>query len=245
MITSTNNEAFTTVSSSEQAINSLRDKYAFHPFHLTALSPWPVLTAFTAFASLSSLAMWFNSIDGAGYGFFLGALSALFVLIHWFSDVANEATLIGMHTRAVQQAHAIGVVFFITTEFMFFFAIFWAFFHSALAPTIELGSQWPPRGVEPLSPILVPLLNTALLMSSGAAVTWGHHAFFQNRRSASIMGLSLTLVLAVVFTALQAFEYVTADFTIADSVFGSCFYFSTGVHGLITTGSLVSCSNSL
>ena len=128
---------------SSQSINTLRDKYAFHPFHLTAISPWPVLTAICAFASLTSLAMWFNSIDGAGYGFFFGALSALFVLVHWFSDVANEATLMGIHTRAVQQAHAMGIVLFITTEFMFFFAIFWAFFHSALAPTIEIGSMWP------------------------------------------------------------------------------------------------------
>ncbi len=80
--------------------------------------------------------------------------------------------------------------------------------------------------------MIVPLLNTALLMSSGATITYAHHSFFNNNRQATIVGLILTIILAVVFTGLQAYEYAVANFTIADSAYGSSFYFSTGTHGL-------------
>jgi heme/copper-type cytochrome/quinol oxidase subunit 3 len=43
--------------------------------------------------------------------------------------------------------------------------------------------------------------------------------------------LILTVVLAILFTALQAFEYVSASFTITDSIFGSTFFMATGFHG--------------
>ena len=46
-----------------------------------------------------------------------------------------------------------------------------------------------------------------------------------------LVGLLLTILLATLFTILQGFEYVSAPFTITDSVFGSCFYMTTGFHG--------------
>ena len=105
-------------------------------------------------------------------------------------------------------------------------------FHSSLSPTVELGSQWGPVGITALSPLAVPLLNTLLLVSSGATVTYAHHAMFNKSRTGAILGLILTVVLALVFTALQGLEYDAAGFTIADGAYGSVFYFSTGFHGL-------------
>lgn len=78
----------------------------------------------------------------------------------------------------------------------------------------------------------LPLLNTVILLSSGVTVTYAHHSLIQGNRSGVIYGLIATIVLAIVFTALQGIEYTVSSFTISDSVFGSCFYFGTGFHGL-------------
>ena len=64
---------------------------------------------------------------------------------------------------AVQKGLSLGVILFIVSEALFFLAIFWAFFHSALTPTVELGAQWPPIGIEPVNPFELPLLNTVNL----------------------------------------------------------------------------------
>lgn len=125
-----------------------------------------------------------------------------------------------------------GVALFIVSEVLFFLAIFWAYFHSALSPTVELGAQWPPMGIEAINPFELPLLNTVLLLSSGVTVTYAHHSLIQGNRSGALYGLIATVVLAILFTILQGIEYSVSSFTISDGAFGSCFYFGTGFHGL-------------
>jgi len=105
------------------------------------------------------------------------------------------------------------------------------FFHSSLAPVPEIGSIYPPRGIEVLSAWEVPFLNTLILLTSGAAVTWSHHAILLGERKQAIFSLIITIVLAVIFTGLQVFEYCSSNFTISDSVYGSTFYMATGFHG--------------
>jgi cytochrome c oxidase subunit 3 len=87
-------------------------------------------------------------------------------------------------------------------------------------------------GIDALSPYEIPLLNTIILLSSGASVTYAHHSLIQGNRRGTIIGIIITVVLAAVFTALQGFEYVEAPFTIADSVYGSTFFMATGFHGI-------------
>ena len=109
---------------------------------------------------------------------------------------------------------------------------FWTFFHSSLAPSVELGAIWPPKGIEVLNQWEVPLLNTVILLSSGATVTWAHHSIVSGDRKGAILGLILTVSLALIFTALQGLEYYEAPFTIADGIYGSTFFIATGFHGL-------------
>jgi heme/copper-type cytochrome/quinol oxidase subunit 3 len=47
----------------------------------------------------------------------------------------------------------------------------------------------------------------------------------------AITGLLLTLVLAVLFTSFQAYEYLNAPFNISDGIYGTTFYSLTGLHG--------------
>ena len=86
-------------------------------------------------------------------------------------------------------------------------------------------------GITPLDPFAIPLLNTILLLSSGAFITFAHHALIKGNRRYAILGTLLTLIFAILFTGLQYYEYVEAGFTIADSIYGTVFFSSTGLHG--------------
>jgi len=111
-------------------------------------------------------------------------------------------TFLGDHTLAVQKGLNLGVILFIVSEALFFLAIFWAFFHSALTPTVELGAQWPPIGIEPVNPFELPLLNTVILLSSGATITYAHHSLIQGGRKGALYGSVATVLLAIIFTGL-------------------------------------------
>ena len=123
------------------------------------------------------------------------------------------------------------MLLFIVSEIMFFFAFFWGFFHSSLNPSIAIGGVWPPSFMTILDPWKVPLLNTVILLTSGASITWAHHAIVLGDKFGALYSLFITVLLAIVFTGLQGFEYVTAPFTISDGVYGSTFYMATGFHG--------------
>ena len=138
-------------------------------------------------------------------------------------------TYLGNHTNAVQRGLNLGVDLFIVSEALFFLAIFWTFFHSSLSPNIELGAQWPPMGINGINPFELPLLNTIILLSSGVLVTYAHHSVIQGNRRGALYGLVYTILLAVLFTALQGIEYTVSSFTISDGIYGSCFYFGTGL----------------
>jgi len=108
---------------------------------------------------------------------------------------------------------------------------FGLFFHSSLNPTPEIGGVWPPVGIECLDPWGVPFLNTIVLLTSGATVTWAHHAIVAGSRKESLISLFITILFAIFFTILQGFEYIEAPFTISDGVYGSVFFLITGFHG--------------
>nr|BAH86216.1 cytochrome c oxidase subunit III [Branchiostoma lanceolatum]BAH86294.1 cytochrome c oxidase subunit III [Branchiostoma lanceolatum] len=204
--------------------------YQPHPWHLVEPSPWPLVGGSAAFTLTVGLVMWFhyNSITLLVLGLFLVVVT----MIQWWRDVIREATFQGCHTSYVLAGLRRGMVLFIISEVFFFLAFFWAFFHSSLAPTVELGVTWPPVGVHPLNAFAVPLLNTAVLLSSGVTVTWAHHALMEGKRTEAIQALTFTVMLGLYFTALQAWEYYEAPFTIADGVYGSTFFVATGFHGL-------------
>jgi cytochrome c oxidase subunit 3 len=204
----------------------------FHPYHLVDPSPWPYV------ASLSLLGLTSGSVmymQGYKYGELLAFTSFVFVLlvmIVWWRDVIREGTYQGHHTSVVQKGLSLGMLLFITSEAMLFFSFFWAFFHSSLGPTVEVGAVWPPIGISALNPFEVPSLNTAILLTSGATVTWAHHAVINKSRSNAITALTWTVALGLIFTVWQGLEYIEAPFTIADSVYGSTFYIATGFHGV-------------
>jgi cytochrome c oxidase subunit 3 len=213
-------------------LNIYRSNFQAHPFHLVSPSPWPLYTSISLLTLTTSAVSSFHLFDNATPFLTLGLICVICSMSFWFRDIISEGTYLGNHTLAVQRGINMGVALFIVSEALFFLAIFWAFFHSALSPTVELGGMWPPMGITAINPFELPLLNTVILLSSGVTVTYAHHSLIQGNRKGALNGLVFTIVLALIFTALQGVEYSVSSFTISDGVFGSCFYFGTGFHGL-------------
>ena len=207
-------------------------QFQFFPFHLVTPSPWPILVSFSLLTLTTGAVSYIHGYYLGGYILSLGFIITTLGMSLWLRDIITEGTLLGDHTKEVVVGLVYGIVLFIVSEVFAFFSIFWAFFHSSLSPAIELGGQWPPLGIEPLNPFAIPLLNTLLLLSSGATITFAHHGLLASKRGAAILGTLLTIILALIFTGLQAFEYAQSSITIADSVYGSAFFCSTGLHGL-------------
>nr|YP_010478431.1 cytochrome c oxidase subunit III [Nesophrosyne ponapona]UVI59875.1 cytochrome c oxidase subunit III [Nesophrosyne ponapona] len=201
-----------------------------HPFHLVENSPWPITASMGIMTSTSGTVMWFHNNEMLLMN--LGMLTIILTMIQWWRDVIRESTFQGLHTKKVISSMKWGMILFIMSEVLFFTSFFWAFFHSSLSPTIEVGMQWPPSGIKTFNPLSIPLLNTLILLSSGISITWAHNALINNNFSQSKHSLLITILMGLYFTLLQAIEYFEAPFSMADSIYGSTFFMSTGFHGI-------------
>jgi len=203
-----------------------------HSFHLVDPSPWPVLSSFGGLFITTGGVLYMQGFIGGKFLFFLGLITIFYVMWVWWRDIIRESTLEECHSFSVQKGLRLGVFLFIVSEIMFFLGFFWAFFHSSLAPAYSLGGVWPPFFIMPINTLGIPLTNTLFLLSSGATVTWAHHAIVVRAKKQAVLGLFMTLLLAVIFSGLQFLEYCEAPFNLSDGIFGSCFYLATGFHGI-------------
>lgn len=202
-----------------------------HSYHLVDPSPWPFTASLGAFMLTTGLVLYMHKYAGGWNLFVTGFTTIIFVMFTWWRDVIREATLEDRHNSVVQRGLRLGMILFILSEIMFFFAFFWAFFHSSIAPVFNIGGVWPPSAISIINTYTIPLTNTFFLLTSGASVTWAHHALLVRAKKYTLVGLIITLLLAILFTCLQGVEYINAPFNISDGIYGSCFYMTTGFHG--------------
>ncbi|WP_411291737.1 cytochrome c oxidase subunit 3 [Sphingorhabdus sp.] len=226
-----------------------------HDYHILPPSITPLLGSFSALTMFFGLVMWMHP-EQFGYGsliFGVGAIGVIYTFYAWWSDVVHEAQS-GDHTPVVQLHLRYGMIMFIASEVMFFVAWFWAWFDYSLFPvpleivkdaethaftvTNLIGQegaaalmQWPPKGLEVLDSMKLPLLNTLILLCSGTTVTWAHHALIHGDREGLKKGLWLTILLGMLFSAIQAYEYSVAPFPFGGLNYGTAFYMATGFHG--------------
>ncbi len=212
-----------------------------HQYHLVDPSPWPVVGALSALVLAGGGIMLMHGITN--WVFYIGVALLLFTMFGWWRDVIHEAEHEGHHTPIVRLSMRYGMALFIASEVMFFAPFFWAYSDISLFPGGVPGSEeligraeytggvWPPVGVEVFNAWEIPFLNTLILLTSGATVTWAHHEIRADNRGKAILAMWLTLALGVTFTALQAYEYVHASFTMDGGGYGSIFYMATGFHG--------------
>lgn len=202
-----------------------------HKFHLVDPSPWPLVASLGAFMLTAGGVLYMHRTLGGWELLSNGLILILYVMYVWWRDIVREATYEEQHTFKVQRGLRLGVILFIVSEVMFFFGFFWAFFHSSLSPVFNIGGVWPPTAIAVISTYLTPLTNTVILLSSGATITWAHHAVFLRAKRHSVVSLLYTIFLAVLFTCYQGLEYASLPFNISDGIYGSCFYMTTGFHG--------------
>ena len=227
-----------------------------HPYHLVDPSPWPIVGATAALITFFGAVLWMHEVAGGGWLMSLGLIGILFTMFVWWRDVVREATFEGHHTRVVQLGMRYGMALFIASEVMFFAAFFWAFFSASLFPHGATGpgsGVWPPEGMHVFSPWGLPFLNTLILLTSGATVTWAHGSLLKNNRAGLLQGLAVTILLGLTFTGIQAYEYAHAPFSFAfveggapgqGGIYPSTFFMATGFHGfhvIIGTSFLIVC----
>ena len=203
-----------------------------HEYHILNPSPWPLMGSVTALIMAAGAIMFMHEVAMGAWIFGLGTAGVLATMYFWWSSVVSEANG-GDHTPVVQLHHRYGMILFIASEVMFFVAWFWAYFDAALYPDAgaAVGGVWPPEGIEVLDPFVYPLLNTLILLLSGTTVTWAHHALIEGDRDGLKKGLWLTIILGLIFSCVQAYEYQHAAFGFAGNIYGATFYMATGFHG--------------
>ena len=212
------------------------------PYHLVEPSGWPIVGAISALVlAVGALSFMHPEMFGSRleptlkalgvWKILIGIVLVLFTMAGWWRDVIRESRTPGLHSAVVRLGLRYGMFLFITSEVMFFLAFFWAYFHFALFPNETLGGVWPPKGVHTFDPWDLPFLNTLILLTSGATVTWAHHALQEQNRPHLIYGLALTVALGISFTAIQAYEYSHAAFAFREGVYPSTFFMATGFHG--------------
>ncbi|MDO5705072.1 MAG: cytochrome c oxidase subunit 3 [Paracoccus sp. (in: a-proteobacteria)] len=214
-----------------------------HDYHILPPSVWPLLGAIAAFIMLYGAVGWMSDNDvrlfyipvNGPWLFLIGLAATLYVMFGWWADVVTEGET-GDHTPVVRIGLRYGFILFIVSEAMFFVAWFWNWFKNVLYPMGPMSpiqdGVWPPEGIVPFDPWHLPFINTLVLLLSGVAVTWAHHALaHDNDRRTTIWGLAVAVILGVFFTILQAYEYSHAAFGLADTAYASGFYLATGFHG--------------
>jgi cytochrome c oxidase subunit 3 len=236
-----------------------------HDYHLVNPSPWPLIGSIAAFTMAIGLVVWMNK-DASDYGglfglagspwiLILGALLVGYTFVGWWRDVIKESVVTHEHSPVVKLGLRYGMILFIASEVMFFVAWFWAYFAVAFFPTDHGLAAWPPHGIQTFDPWHLPLVGTLVLLTSGTTITWAHHAIQTEDRQGAIWGLGITILLGMLFTALQAYEYIHAAFffgtsgdvrepaaalsivagspdaTVEPVIYGSTFFMATGFHG--------------
>ena len=202
-----------------------------HPYFLVTPSIIPFLTSISIFFFVTEIINFFYCLSKI-FILILSFLTFSFILFEWFFNVALESFY---HTKAVQYNNKIAFMLFISTEVMFFFSLFWTFFHGSLAPAIAFDNSWPPKGINIINAFGPPIWGTWILwLSSIYALYIKELTLFNYIKNWILILKSFyrLLILAVLFTVCQLCEFYLATFSFREGLYGSVFYLLTGFHGI-------------
>jgi len=240
-------------------------------YYVPHSSPWSIVGSVGLFTFLLGF---INLLHGDTIGglilFPAGAIIIIIMMFGWFGSVIDES-LSGVYNEQVDRSFRMGMMWFIFSEVMFFGAFFGTLFYVRMFAVPWLGGEgtrgisgevlWPhfkavwPLLVNPnptafpgpkavMSAVGIPLINTIILLSSAATLTWAHWGLKENKQRQLIVGLIITITLGVIFLMFQGYEYYHAHhglgLTFSSGIYGSTFYLITGFHGLhVTIGAIM------
>jgi cytochrome c oxidase subunit 3 len=230
-------------------------------YYVPGPSAWPLVGSIALFLMAVGTVMIMNK-TGPGLLTLLAGTAVLLYMFHgWFSKVIGESQS-GAYNKRVDGSFRWSMGWFIFSEVMFFFAFFGALFYIRAISVPDLSSVdngliwpgfksvWPSAGPafhdkwEAMPPWGIPAINTLLLLSSGATLTWAHWGLMKNQRTQLCVGLFLTVILGAIFMGFQVYEYSHAyhemNLKLSTGAYGSTFYMLTGFHGFhVTVGAIM------
>ena len=236
-------------------------------YYVPHSSHWPIVGSLGLLMLMVGVSTWLNGADAGFWLMLVGMGTVIFMLTGWFGTVIGESQR-GVYNDQVGISFRMGMFWFIFSEVMFFAAFFGTLFYARNMSIQWLGgnsnnfftnlllwpgyeSTWPTNGpgniggdFEKMSPFGLPLINTALLLSSSVTLTFAHHALLASHRNILKVLLATTFLLGFIFVYLQAAEYIEAyehmNLKLTSGIYGSTFFMLTGFHGLhVTLGAIM------
>ena len=144
-------------------------------------------------------------------------------VVHHASEVAHED-----HHSEHPDYRVLGLVTFLISESLMFGGLFAAYL-------LYRGgaAQWPPEGTE--VELLLPTINTIILVSSSFVIHLGDAAVKKNDINKLRLWYAVTALMGIVFLGGQVYEYMSLGYGLTENIFANCFYVMTGFHGLHVT----------
>jgi cytochrome c oxidase subunit 3 len=230
-------------------------------------SHWPIVGSIGLLFLMVGVSNWLNGADAGFWIMLTGVAVIVYMLSGWFGTVIGESQS-GLYNAQVDKSFRMGMFWFIFSEVMFFCAFFGALFYARNMSIPWLGGEsnnfftnlllwegyeggWPTNGpaevggeYEAMSPFGLPLINTAILLSSSVTITIAHHALLSGHRKILSTFLACTFLLGFVFVYLQGVEYIEAyehlNLKMTTGIYGSTFFMLTGFHGMhVTIGAIM------
>jgi cytochrome c oxidase subunit 3 len=230
-------------------------------------SHWPAVGSLGLLMLMVGVSTWLNGSETGFWIMLAGFGTIIFMLTGWFGTVISESQR-GIYNDQVSISFRMGMFWFIFSEVMFFAAFFGTLFYARNMSIPWLGgdsnsfftnillwpeyeSTWPTNGpgnvggdYEAMGPFGLPLINTALLLTSSVTLTIAHHALIAGKRGVLKTFLAATFLLGFIFVYLQGMEYIEAyehmNLKMTSGIYGSTFYMLTGFHGLhVTLGAIM------
>lgn len=219
----------------------------YEKYYVPEQSPWPIVGAVGLFLLAFGGANFIHSVTGkyTTGGIFeewgwavlaLGFVVMIYMLWSWWAEATKES-MDGLYSAQMDRSFRQGMLWFISSEVMFFAAFFGALYYARVLIMPWLGGEgnnamthailypefvpgWPMMdtpdpskfaGPEQIIPAFgLPAINTAILLTSSWTLTIAHHALKDGNRNALLNYTSITALLGIIFLCLQAYEYYEA-----------------------------------